>query len=132
MNLEVTKTFQKDETVKFDKAVTRIGNAYDMDSGVFTCIQEGTYLFSLSIVSDQYNYVEAAIMKNGAAILDVVGDSHAGTTRSQGSGTTIVHLRKGDKVCVNIIHLASGLEGTLYGSGLSSFSGYLLKPQLIS
>ena len=128
MKLDATKTFKKDETIKFDQAVTRIGNAFDMKSGVFTCTQEGTYLFSLSLVSDRYNYVEAAIMKNGIAILNTVSDNHEGTTWIQGSGMTLVLLKKGDTVCVNILWLTNGLEGTVYGNGFSSFSGYLLRP----
>ena len=129
VKLETTKTFKKDEIIKFDQAITRIGNAFDMNSGEFTCVQEGTYLFSLSIVSDRYNYVEAAIMKNGAAIMNAVSDNHAGIVWSQGGGMTIVHLKKGDKVSVKIVWLANGLEGTVYGNGLSSFSGYLLRPK---
>ena len=127
MKLEATTKIIKDQTLKFDQAVTRIGNAYDLNTGVFTCIQPGTYAFSMNIVADMYHYVEAAIMKNQISISNAVSDNHAGGAWTQGSGSAIVQLKRGDKVYVSIVWLGNGLEGNVYGNGLSSFSGYLLR-----
>lgn len=127
VKLETTIKVRKGETIKFDSAVTRIGNAYNTTTGVFTCVQPGTYMFSMSIVADRYNYIEGAIMRNEVPILKTVSDSQAGRVRNQGGGTAIMQLSRGDNVSVTPFWFGSGFEGTVYGNGLSSFSGYLLR-----
>ena len=127
VKLEITQKLAKNETIKFDQAVTRIGNAYDTNTGVFTCVQPGTYMFSMNIVSDQYNLIEAAIKQNNISILNAVSDNHGGSAWNQGGGMAIVRLKTGDTVFVKIVWLGNGMEGKVYGNGLSSFSGYLLR-----
>lgn len=128
VQLQTSKAFYKDQILKFDQAISRIGNAYDMNTGVFTCVEPGTYMFSMNIVSGHYSYIEAAIMKNGGAIMKAVSENKSGQVSDQGGGMTILQLQPGDKVSVNIIYVGNDVKGTVYGNGLSSFVGYLLRP----
>ena len=127
VKLEIPQTLAKDETIKFDQAVTRIGNAYDINTGVFKCVQPGTYMFNMNIVADRYHYIEAAIMKNNLSISNAVSDNLCGYAVNQGSGMAIVQLNHGDEVFVKIAWVGNGSEGTVCGNGHSSFTGYLLR-----
>ena len=128
MRLESTQRVARGDTLKFDQAITRIGNAYDTNTGVFTCVRAGTYMFSMSIVSEQHHHIEAAIVKNNnISILNAISDSNARGAGNQGGGMAIVHMTPGDTVCVKVVWIASGSVGDVCGHGLSSFSGYLLR-----
>ena len=111
-----------DQTLKFDQADTRTGKAYDLNTGVFTCVQLGTYEFGMNIFADINHYVVAVIMKNSFS--NAVSDNNAGCAWTQGRRSAIVQLKRGNKVFVGIVWLGNGLEENVYGNGLFSFYGH--------
>nr|ABO26662.1 sialic acid binding lectin [Haliotis discus discus] len=119
-------TLQAGATVIYDKVFTNIGNAYDNNTGVFTCPQTGIYVFQyhgLSMSDDtlwlelyhNYNYVSSAY-------------AHTNSDYASAGNSVILHLFKGDTVMVNA---EPDQESNLYGVSddvYCTFSGYLIAP----
>ena len=122
--------------IPFKIDITNIGSAFDEKSSQFTCLRSGTYIFALTIACERGSYVEAYLEiiseSRGKTyyLLNSVCDHRERTILgerlycgySQNGGTTIVSLQEGDVVAVK-----SDKSGKLAGSGLSTFSGYLLR-----
>ncbi|KAL3864016.1 hypothetical protein ACJMK2_005728 [Sinanodonta woodiana] len=114
------------QPIVFDKVITNIGDAYNNQNGMFTCIVPGTYLFTFSIMADTTEYVEAALALNGNHVINAISD-HTGTTVwDMGSSSAILSLREGDVVSV-VIQWPDRVDNTLHANGYTSFSGYLLR-----
>ncbi|WAQ94370.1 CO8A2-like protein [Mya arenaria] len=112
--------------LKFDDVVTDIGGAYDKQTGIYTAPVAGTYMFTLNAVCAARNFLHLAIYKNNAPAFKVICDDLKGEIQHQGGGTTILRLRRGDRVYVTLM-FPLGTVGEVRGNGMTSFSGYLLK-----
>lgn len=125
--------------IKFDTVVENLGNAYNKQTGEFTCPIAGTYLFSLDIVCSKGSYIEASVEVNNGSpryILNTICDHRKRTAadgypfycgETQNGGTAIVQLKVGDRVSVKKVWPVIDVS-TIVGKDLSSFSGYLLRP----
>ena len=61
----------------FDNVVLNVGNAYDPETGVFTCKKAGYYIFFFSgqngsTQSKHHWYLELHVKKNGATIMQII------------------------------------------------------------
>jgi hypothetical protein len=121
--------------IPFKIDITNIGSAFDERSSKFICLRSGTYIFALTIACERGSYVEAYLeianeSRGKKYLLNSVCDHRERTILgerlycgySQNGGTTVVSLQEGDVVAVK-----SDKSGKLAGSGLSTFSGYLLR-----
>jgi hypothetical protein len=60
------------QTLVFDQAVTNVGQAYSLTTGIFTAPAAGTYAFFLTqMASNAHESIYLVIVKNGA-ILDMI------------------------------------------------------------
>ncbi|KAK3597740.1 hypothetical protein CHS0354_006095 [Potamilus streckersoni] len=114
------------QPIVFDKVITNIGDAYNSQNGMFTCIVSGTYLFNFNIMADTTEYVEAALAVNGIHINNAISDHTGSTIWDMGTSSALLRLREGDVVSV-VIQWPDRADNTLHANGFTTFSGYLLR-----
>lgn len=69
-------TYQSKERIYFNSTVANVGNAYDIQHGYFEAPQDGTYLFIVTLCTNDNNYVEFRIVQDGNSIGEVIsGDT---------------------------------------------------------
>ena len=90
-------TLGSDQVIKFDHIIENYGSAYNSLNGVFTSPVNGIYLFAVTVMTGNQNYVHVTIVKNGSPIAYIFGPPHDGMTGSQ---VVFVHLQAGDRVLV--------------------------------
>ena len=117
------------QTVIFDVVVTNLGNAYNNHIGVFIAPVTGTYVFSTTLVSYNFDNAHAQFVVNGHTITNMYvskgnGDSGDDTT----SQTIVLLLQKGDVVSIQNMDIDKGFLGFSY----STFSGFLLQEDFSS
>ena len=99
-----------------------IGNHYSTVTGQYTCYYPGVYVFSLNLYKkSRSSFVYCYIRKNDIvyAYAEVPGESKNGYYES--SGSTILHLNRGDTVDVGSCYNADDIDD------YTSFTGFLLK-----
>ena len=107
--------------VVYDKVLVNVGNAYDPQTGLFTCPRDGVYVFTWSTMS--HNPGEnclAYIYRNGVKSLMThayESSSHLETA----SNTEIYHLNQGDTVWIQ-----TTICEFFYGYPNTAFSGWKL------
>ena len=87
---ENTVDYNAGHTVKFDKVLVNKGNFYNAGSGVFYCEYEGTYMFSLTVRSNEGQAMSAQIVKNEVPFLK----SYSGTDHTAQGSISVAPLRK--------------------------------------
>ncbi|XP_038065200.1 complement C1q tumor necrosis factor-related protein 2-like [Patiria miniata] len=111
------------DVVIFDNTKTNIGDAYDSQTGVFTCTVAGVYFFSVTIMGlTSGPRPTARLEMNGQRIFNVL-DNHPGY-HHQSSNSAVLVLANGDTVH---LELYSNSGQGIYGSYYSSFSGFLIQ-----
>jgi hypothetical protein len=88
-------------------------------------------MFNTNIVAGVGHYVEASIKVNDRVIVSAISDHRVSDDKNslavwdQGNASSIIRLKKGDKVVVSIQWPQKNI--VIHGMGKSSFSGYLLR-----
>ncbi|XP_045176620.2 cerebellin-1-like [Mercenaria mercenaria] len=110
------------QTYVFDHAITNLGNAYNNHNGNFVAPVDGTYVFSVTLMSLYHVNAHAKFFKNGQPVstLYVSGAEAGYDTTSQ---TIVLQLHKGDDISVHNIDVDVSMAGAHY----STFSGFLLQ-----
>ena len=115
-------TLGSKQLIGFDKITTNIGHAFNNNTSVFTAPVGGMYVFEVVVGTDGHATTDLEIVKNGVYLKRVYGYSYNHWGTSTASVTT--HLVSGDQVYVKNNVNNHGLVG----HQLTSFSGYLVKP----
>ncbi|TWW63528.1 complement C1q tumor necrosis factor-related protein 3-like [Takifugu flavidus] len=115
--------FQGDTTLIFNRAITNVGEAYDISTGLFKAPVTGYYCFSFSYRADKREQSGLTLMKNSEAIVKAFNSNKPGIQHvDNASSTACLELQRGDHVSVvlpNGCH-ACGIGGT------TSFTGFLI------
>uniref|UniRef100_A0A674M9D1 C1q domain-containing protein n=1 Tax=Takifugu rubripes TaxID=31033 RepID=A0A674M9D1_TAKRU len=115
--------FQGDTTLIFNRAITNVGEAYDISTGLFKAPVTGYYCFSFSYQADKREQSGLTLMKNSEAIVKAFNSNKPGSQHvDNASSTACLELQQGDKVSVvlpNGCHVC-GIGGT------TSFTGFLI------
>ena len=112
------------DTITFGEVETNIGEAYDAQTGVFTCSVPGVYFFSVSITSlAATTRPWADLKKNGNRLLGVY-DNHP-SYHHQSSNSVITILAEGDRVWLESRKSGASIDGN--DNKLSTFSGFLIR-----
>ncbi|XP_076088422.1 complement C1q-like protein 4 [Mytilus galloprovincialis] len=110
--------------VVFNSAITNLGNGYNSYTGIFTAPSNGVYVFSWTILGQQWKKFYTDLTLNG----NVVARNYVSAVNVQdhpsGSQNVVLEIKKDDKVLVRV---QAGHKGQyMYADGWSSFSGYKL------
>uniref|UniRef100_A0A674N3L4 Complement C1q tumor necrosis factor-related protein 4-like n=1 Tax=Takifugu rubripes TaxID=31033 RepID=A0A674N3L4_TAKRU len=115
--------FQGDTTLIFNRAITNVGEAYDISTGLFKAPDTGYYCFSFSYRADKREQSGLTLMKNSEAIVKAFNSNKPGSQHvDNASSTACLELQQGDKVSVVLpksCHVC-GIGGT------TSFTGFLI------
>ncbi|XP_045163775.2 uncharacterized protein LOC123528090 [Mercenaria mercenaria] len=118
------------QTVKFNQVIINDGNGYNTNTGVFTCLEAGVYMFSFFIgqrsETDGVTAAYAELVINSQNMVDAVVETYHQYQDLQGGNTVIQRLKQGDVVWVGL--MLSG-HAHIEGSGslrISTFSGVYL------
>ncbi|XP_060082542.1 complement C1q-like protein 2 [Ylistrum balloti] len=111
-----------DFTIKNDHPVTNLGGGYNPTTGVFTCPEEGVYVFTWAIGLVTTGQVYSQLLKNGVA----AGFLWTGEKNwAEASEKTVVfELAQGDTTTVKI-ESAENTSPILWNLR-TSFSGYII------
>ena len=118
-----TRTYDAGFTVLFDGIITNIGGFYDSDTSVFTCPYTGVYLFNVVLLSENGQYMDASITKEGSILAYAYADNN---NADQGSTTVVTECQAFDSVRIecygNNNQLALGQRSSFTGVLLSAYS----------
>ena len=84
----------------FGKVVSNIGNAYNSKDGVFSCPENGLYIFSCTIFSTPNNLFRGDIVKNGVVMMIIDAYGISSNNYPSATGVVAISLVKGDRVWV--------------------------------
>ena len=86
--------------VMYDKVLINVGNAFDPQTGEFTCPRGGVYVFTWSTLSDtDIKHCNVYIYRNGIPSLMAFAYEANGVLEAA-SNTEIFHLDQGDTVWI--------------------------------
>nr|XP_022336583.1 myosin heavy chain, clone 203-like [Crassostrea virginica] len=115
-----SNTWQGDILV-FPHVITNKGQGYSSSSGKFTAPRDGTYVFTVTVMSYYNNDLKLDIVHDGVSKVRAYSYSH--TSHQTGTNLVVLELDRGDTVWVKRV----------YGQGyyaeavpLTTFSGFIL------
>ncbi|XP_045206969.2 uncharacterized protein LOC123559229 [Mercenaria mercenaria] len=109
-------------TIQYGAAVLNEGNAFNVNTGIFTVPLSGVYLFSFACEDFHNHRIFADILVDGTR-KSLVLESPAGDSHAMGTNVVILRLTKGQAVWVAID--ASGHDDFLQNTA-TTFSGVFL------
>ncbi|KAL3831367.1 hypothetical protein ACJMK2_023120 [Sinanodonta woodiana] len=86
------------QVIKYNGVLTNEGNAYNSHTGIFTCPQDGLYLFSFFAATINNHAVWVRLMVDDINVSDAVAFSVRYTPDNQGGNVAILRLRTGQEV----------------------------------
>ena len=108
--------------VELDGVHTNLGSHYD-NATTFTCPINGTYFFTVSVMSDLSDTVRVAIELDSVSLATAWADN-VGSHYPVATNSALVRCNEGQKVSVRCT-----VSGDVYGSRaeqFSTFSGFLV------
>ena len=108
-------------TLVFDVVILNLGNGYNPSTGVFTSPVAGTYVFYVTAIEYNKQYLYADIVLNSVSKVKLVGDNTAGY--QTGTNMVVLNLQKGDSVWVKHV---SGQGYWSTSVPATTFSGFLI------
>ncbi|XP_056884375.1 complement C1q tumor necrosis factor-related protein 3-like isoform X1 [Takifugu flavidus] len=120
--------FQGDTTLIFNRAITNVGEAYDISTvslltGLFKAPVTGFYCFSFSYQADKREQSGLTLMKNDEAIVKAFNSNQPGIQHvDNASSTACLELQRGD-------HVSVVLPKSCHVCGIgktTSFTGFLI------
>jgi len=117
------------QVVPFDNVTLNAGNAFDPVTHVFLCPVTGVYVFQSSLMAEQHDMIQTAIVidgANGAKLYASGADSAragSGLGYDQGFNSLVTLCKQGQHVWVRNHH-ANG--HAVYPAHFSTFSGFML------
>ena len=116
-----TSTTWNSGTLIFNMAILNVGNGYNPSTGVFTSPVAGTYVFYVTAVEYDKQYLQADIVLNSVSKVRTLG--HSDASYQTGTNMVVLNLQKGDSVWVKHV------SGKGYWSAsvpATTFTGFLI------
>ena len=115
-----SSTWQGDILV-FTHVITNKGQGYSSSSGKFTAPRDGTYVFTVTAVSWDSNYLSLDIVHDGLSKVRTMSEDSA--RYQTGTNLVVLELDRGDAVWVKR-HRGRGYD--THSVPLTTFSGFIL------
>ncbi|KAK3099021.1 hypothetical protein FSP39_025331 [Pinctada imbricata] len=109
-------------TVVFDTIVTNIGKAYNGDTGIFTALSDGVYVFAWTVLTNPKKWFDSELVVNGTPKVYSAANSLGGGSYESTGCTSVLELKTGDRVWIR----KRGSQGNHLRGNWSSFSGWKL------
>ena len=109
------------ETLIFNSVILNVGNGYNPSTGVFTSPVAGTYIFYVTAVEYNKQYLMVDIVLNSVSKVKLVGDNEA--VYQTGTNMVVLNLQKGDSVWVR--H-SQGNGYYSHNVPITTFSGFMI------
>ncbi|XP_023203176.1 complement C1q subcomponent subunit B-like [Xiphophorus maculatus] len=120
-NWTVKGPLEADETLKFERVITNIGNGYDPATGLFTAPVKGLYYIQVTGISGPTGELHAGVKKNRENMFAIYQKAR---TQAGASNAMVLVLEQGDRVYVQL-----WAGKTIADQGrLSIFTGFLVFP----
>ena len=104
----------------FDHVITNKGQGYSLSSGKFTAPRDGTYVFTVTVVSFDSKYLSIDMVLNGAGKVTVY--SPVSGRYQTGTNLVVLELYRGSAVWVKRINGREYTNSMPY----TAFSGFIL------
>ena len=108
-------------TLIFTSVILNVGNGYNPSTGVFTSPVAGTYVFYVTAVEYDKQYLKVDIVLNSVSKVRTRADNDAAF--QTGTNMVVLNLQKGDSVWVRY---ASGKGYYTYSVPFTTFTGFLV------
>ena len=93
-----TSTTWNSGTLIFNSVIENVGNGYNPSTGVFTSPVAGTYVFYVTAVEYNKQYLRVDIVLNSVSKVRTMG--HPDAAYQTGTNMVVLNLQKGDSVWV--------------------------------
>ncbi|KAK3580239.1 hypothetical protein CHS0354_012766 [Potamilus streckersoni] len=114
------------QVIKYDGVLTNEGNGYNPVTGIFTCPEDGIYLFSFFTATVHEHKAWVELLVDGVQINHAVSEGVRGGHDDQGGNVAILRLRAGQSVWTAISHGADTELDGVDGYRHVTFSGVRL------
>lgn len=112
--------------IKFELTPVNTVSAYNPADGFFIAPEQGTYVFTWTMNTCGYTWVNTEIMVNGHSRGQTIADSEEANDHASSTGIIVTSLLQGDNVYI-IFKDTSYLKGDIcLDEGQSTFSGWKL------
>ena len=108
-------------TLIFTSVILNVGNGYNPSTGVFTPPVAGTYVFYVTAVEYDHQYLHVDIVLNSVSKVTLLGENDTGY--QTGTNMVVLNLQKGDSVWVRHV---SGKGYWSWSAPATTFSGFLI------
>ena len=105
----------------FPHVITNKGQGYSSSSGKFTAPRDGTYVFTVTVVSYESNLLSLSIVQDG--VIKVLTWSTGNARDQTGTNLVVLELDRGDAVWVKCV---SGRGYHTNSVPYTTFSGFIL------
>ena len=117
------REYVRQDTVRFDRISSNLGNHYNAGTSKFTCPVNGLYVFSVSVLSGNGKNMFAEIMKEERSYAMAWGDKQ--DNYESGSVLAVITCSSGENVWIRCNFNGHRMYGES-SYGYSTFSGFLL------
>ena len=115
-----------DQILVFNKVLFNDGGWYNNGSGIFTCPENGVYLFFFEVCAQDGKQIVAKLVVNGVNEVDGIADNEYIQTEGQGSNMAILRLARGMHVAVENYRWGQVTSLSSSTDRFNTFSGILL------
>ncbi|VDI04340.1 Hypothetical predicted protein [Mytilus galloprovincialis] len=88
------------QTLIFDDVKINLGSAYSQNSGLFTAPGHGIYVFTWTVVADDYGYVYSEIVINTTPYGSILTNSQENRDFHTVTGIVVAEVNKGDEIYI--------------------------------
>ncbi|CAC5426273.1 C1QL [Mytilus coruscus] len=88
------------QTLIFDEVKINLGSAYSRNSGLFTSPDHGIYVFTWTVVADEYGYVYSEIVINSTPFGSILTNSQEIRDFHTVTGIVVAEVNQGDEIYI--------------------------------
>ena len=111
------------QTIRFETIKENVGNAYNPNTGIFTCTKSGLYFFTFTILAFSGDNIETKLLVNETPVMYSFSDGE--TTLDSASNSVVVSMKNGDSARA-VFHYSDNGH-SVFGHQYSTLTGFLFQ-----